>query len=56
MKQILALPLICTVLFVCGTAKSPVSGDGTTFTDSMDRIENISDPQQVGICVGSLAE
>ncbi len=56
MKRILAVLLICTVLSGCGAAEAPISSDGITFTDSMDRTVTITDPQRVGICSGSLAE
>lgn len=56
MKRILALLLICTVLSGCGAAEVPISGNGITFTDSMDRTVTVSDPKRVGICSGSLAE
>lgn len=56
MKRILALLLICAILSGCGAAEAPVSSDGITFTDSMERTVTVSDPQRVGICSGSLAE
>lgn len=48
--------LICLLLSGCGAAEAPISGDGITFTDSMDRTVTVSNPQRVGICSGSLAE
>jgi len=56
MKRILTLLLICIVLSGCGAIEAPVSSDGITFTDSMDRTVAVSNPQRVGICSGSLAE
>ena len=56
MKRILALLLICAVLSGCGAIEAPVSNDGITFTDSMDRTVTVSNPQRVGICSGNLAE